>query len=333
VIGKTNNILQLKNLSIGYDKPIQKNINLFADKTELISVIGKNGIGKSTLLRTIAGLQLKLSGDIYFEDKEIDLLNLKDKSKKISFVSTGAPNYINIKIRELVALGRFPHTNMFGNLSANDTKIINETICLTGIEHIAEKNIYEVSEGELQRAMIARALSQDTDLLIFDEPTAFLDIPNRYEILYLLKRLSRESNKTIIFSSHDLDIVMQLSDKIWLMKENEIIFGAPEDLVLNNNFEDLFINKNLKFVKNTGQFSFVIDKQHLVNIKGDGLIFEWTKKALDRAGFNYTCNKQHDVNVTILNSNNSIKWVFEKENNKFVFDSIYQLIKNINNLI
>lgn len=330
---KETNILSLEGLSIGYNTSILNEIDLSVSKGEIVSVIGKNGIGKSTLLKTIAGLHRKISGNIKLNGFENENIISKEKAKILSFVSTGISKHINIKVRELVALGRFPYTNMFGNLTSKDNSIIDDVLRSTDILKLADKNIYEISEGELQRTMIARALAQDTDLVILDEPTAFLDLPNRYEILYLLKKLSREKNKTIIFSSHDLNISMQIADKVWLMKENSIISGSPEDLIINNEFDDLFVNENLKFVKKTGQYYYQTTPLYTVGLKGDGTEFELTKTALNRIGFEVICNKDYKPNVTIVSSNSDKEWVFEKENNKFVFKSIYELLKNINQLI
>jgi len=326
-------IIKLEKLSIGYNSSIFNNINLSVSRGEIVSLIGKNGIGKSTLLRTLVGLQKKLSGKIAINGNEIEQINNKERAKLLSFVSTGVSKQINIKVRELVALGRFPHTNMFGSFSSEDEKIIDNVLRLTDISNLADKSIYHISEGEMQRAMIARALAQDTELVILDEPTAFLDLPNRYEILYLLKKLAREENKTIIFSSHDLHISLQLTDKVWLMKENVIIPGAPEDLIINDEFDDLFVNENLKFVKTNGQFYYNIKPNYTIGLKGNGIVFDYTKTALNRIGFDVLCNKDYSPFVTIICSDSKNEWILEKENNKFVFKSIYELLKDIKQII
>ncbi len=328
----TEPVLLLKNVAIGYNRPVFNNINQSVNKGEIVAITGKNGIGKSTLLKSIAGLQSVISGHIYINNKTISSFNNKEKAKIISFVSGEISRQITITVRELVAMGRHPYTNMFGTLSGNDNKLVDELLQAVDISDISQKNIFEISDGQLQRTIIARALAQDTGIIVLDEPTAFLDLPNRYEILFLLKRLSRAKNKTIIFSSHDISICTQIADKILLMKEKEIVSGAPEDLILNNEFDNLFLNKNLKFVKKTGQYHYINKLSHSIGLKGEGMVFDYTRTALNRAGFNVTCNKDCKLNVIVLWSDKSYEWIIEQNGKKFSFRSIYDLIQYINNI-
>jgi len=246
-------IIETKDLEIGYRRakvnfPLLPPINIGVRKGELTGLIGRNGAGKSTLLRTVAGLQSRLMGSILLLGHEINNYRISDLARVISFVSTENVRIQNLKVRELVALGRFPHTNWIGKLAKADMDIINEALELTGLANMRDRDIYNLSDGERQKAMIARALAQDTPLIILDEPTAFLDLPSRYEIVHLLRKLSTDNKRTIVFSTHDLQMAMNESDCLWIMTSEGIFQGAPEDLLFNKVFHKLFLNSCIKFV-------------------------------------------------------------------------------------
>ncbi len=334
-------ILNIQNLDIGYSsaKAILSDIRLTANRGELIALIGRNGAGKSTLLRTISKLQKPLSGDIIIDKKNINSFSRNELAKMISFVSTEAININNLKVVDLVSLGRFPHTNWFGKLKVHDLTLINEAISMVSMEDYVNNNVNEISDGERQRVMLARTLAQDTEVIILDEPTAFIDLPNKYEIISILNQLAKNRNKTIIFSTHDLNIAIQQADKIWLMLPNdthkqkgEIIEGAPEDLILNNTFSMIFDNKKLNFDKTNGDFKIFNQNTKATNRLGliieesiEPIYTDWTKKALERLGFEVDCNKSLKENIIIKKDADKIQWLFEKNNDKFVFNSIYEL--------
>jgi len=331
-MGNDENILALRNVAIGYpttkreNNVLFNNINLSARKGELIALIGKNGIGKSTLLRNIAGLQNILDGEVLLLDKKIQSFRRKEFARLVSFVSTEIVNVSNLKVFDLVALGRFPHTNWLGKLQTKDIQQSLSAIEMVGMKPFVNKNVNEISDGERQRVMIARTLAQDTQIIVLDEPTAFLDLPNKYELIHLLNQLSKKENKTVFFSTHDLNIAIQEADKIWLMLDDEIVEGAPEDLILNNILNRIFKKSNLSFDRVKGDFSINRSHAKKIGVVGSGLSYNWTKKALER--LNYTIDKGNtSINHIEINhqNNNNLNWKFKSENGTFVFESIYEL--------
>lgn len=228
--------IRLTNLSIGYrqkgnEKTVATGINAAINSGELTCLIGANGVGKSTLLRTLSAFQPKLSGSISIEGKDIDTFSDKQLARTIGVVLTGRPEVQNITVSELVGLGRSPYTGFWGTLGSDDQAIVGRAIEMTGIAHLAGRMIQTLSDGERQKAMIAKALAQQTPVIYLDEPTAFLDFPSKVEMLLLLQRLSRETAKTIFLSTHDLDLALQIADRLWLMdRERGISVGTPEEL-------------------------------------------------------------------------------------------------------
>ena len=258
-----NSILNTKNLTIGYqqkkqDKIVFSDINISIKKGKLISVLGKNGIGKSTLLRTLSKVQKPISGAIYFEGKTLNSYSENALSKKLSLVLTERLPESQLTVFELIALGRQPYTNWMDTLSEVDLMKINTAIDQTEINHLKNNRFYELSDGQLQRVLIARALAQDTEVIILDEPTAHLDMHQTIHIFSLLQKLVQETKKTIIISSHEINLALQLSDEIILLTENKVQFGTTTALILENAFDNLFPNNLLKFNKSLQQF--VINK-------------------------------------------------------------------------
>ena len=258
-----NSILNTQNLTIGYqqkkqDKIVFSDINISIKKGKLISVLGKNGIGKSTLLRTLSKVQKPISGAIYFEGKALNSYSENALSKKLSLVLTERLPESQLTVFELIALGRQPYTNWMDTLSEVDLMKINTAIDQTEINHLKNNRFYELSDGQLQRVLIARALAQDTEVIILDEPTAHLDMHQTIHIFSLLQKLVQETKKTIIISSHEINLALQLSDEIILLTENKVQFGTTTALILENAFDNLFPNNLLKFNKSLQQF--VINK-------------------------------------------------------------------------
>lgn len=254
-------ILQTENISIGYShkkkqKIIAENINLSLGKGHLISLIGANGIGKSTLLRTISGIQKPISGSIVLNNGNILDYTSIQLARQLSLVLTESLPPSNLTVFELVALGRQPYTNWIGTLTNEDILKINEAIELTQISHLADKKHYEISDGQLQKVLIARALAQDTPLIILDEPTTHLDLLHKISLFKLLKKLTRETNKCILFSTHDIDMAIQLSDEIIVMTPENIVQGTPSELIEKGAFDNLFKDENISFDVVKGKFIF-----------------------------------------------------------------------------
>jgi len=330
-------ILTISELEIGYfnQKKISsvfKNISLSVREGELIALIGRNGVGKSTLLKTIARINRFVNGEIQINNRPINQYTLKEWAKKISFVSTDPVYISNLTVRELVSLGRHPYTNWMFSLSEKDRNIINKSINTVRINDLEFKNIDEISDGERQRALIARTLAQNTDIIILDEPTAYLDLPNRFEIIYLLHELSKNKQKTIIFSSHDLNLAISLADKIWLMEGASIFEGAPEDLVLNGTFEHIFDNSLINFDKITGQIKLIRESIDEIYVSGSGNAYIWTKKAVERLNFNISKNSNSLIKVYITEKQKKLIWELEINGKKFVYNNIYELNLHLNQI-
>lgn len=207
---------------------------------ELVGLIGINGIGKSTLLRTLGRMQPSLRGEIFVKSENLDLLSPHKLSRLISVVLTRQPIAKNLSVAELVALGRQPFTNWLGNLSFEDRQQTKNALELVDLEKLREKKCYELSDGQFQKVLIARALAQETPLIILDEPTSHLDMYHKAQVFQLLKKLSAETKKGILFATHEINLAIQLCDKIILMNNKEIIQGSPQELIEKEVFRNIF---------------------------------------------------------------------------------------------
>jgi len=252
-------ILQTANLSVGYTHKKEKNIiasdiNLSLEKGKLIALIGANGIGKSTLLRTLTGIQKPISGTVSLNEKNIHELDALTLAQNLSVVLTEKLPPSNLTVWELIALGRQPYTNWIGTLTDNDIAKINEAIALTQIGHLTRKRHYEISDGQLQIVLIARALAQDTPLIILDEPTTHLDLLHKVVLFKLLKKLTQETGKCILFSTHDIDMAIQLSDEMIIMTPENTVQDQPCNLILKGSFNMLFKDEHIVFDSEKGKF-------------------------------------------------------------------------------
>jgi len=323
-------ILSLNNLSIGYvsgksRKIILPPLNAKAFRGELIAMIGQNGVGKSTLLRTITGLQEPLGGTVMVDEKTIAGYTRTEFAQRLGFISTEPVRVSNMKVFDLVALGRYPHTNWLGKLKNEDHDIIMDSIEKVAMQSFTDRYITELSDGERQRVMIARVLAQDTDLLVMDEPTAFLDIKSKYEIVHLLHDLSKNRGKTIIFSTHDLNIAVSEADKVWLILEDAFKEGAPEDLIIGGSFDELFRKSLVRFNSEDGSFTFRNEFKGEICVEGKGLVKIWTEKAINRAGYSVS-EKKCEINIGIHTGTDGHNWIAEKNQIKTGFRSVYDLV-------
>jgi len=211
-------------------------------------------VGKSTLLRSLSGVQEILNGEVFINGSPIKKLTSQQLAEQISVVLTEQPISKNLSVFELIALGRQPYTNWIGTLSSNDISQIKQAIKLVDIESIQHKKCYELSDGQLQKVLIARALAQDTPLVILDEPTTHLDIYHQAYVLKLLKSLSFQTKKSILFSTHEINLALQLCDRIILMEKNKVSIGSPSELIENDVFSNLFPSDLIVFDKLSNSF-------------------------------------------------------------------------------
>jgi iron complex transport system ATP-binding protein len=253
-------IIKTANLSIGYTSKkqvsvIASDLSINLEAGNLVCLLGKNGIGKSTLLRTLTKVQPALSGEIFIDSKNLDSLTNIELSKIMSLVLTERLPDSSLTVFELVALGRQPFTNWIGYLTNNDMKIIQTAFEKTNTKHLMNSKCYELSDGQLQKVLIARALSQDTPVIVLDEPTAHLDLHHTVNTFSLLKNLASEFNKTIIVSTHEANLALQLADELWLMSTSSFISGKTDALIENNELDKLFDSDLISFNKTLKQFA------------------------------------------------------------------------------
>ena len=269
----TNNAtITLKNLSIGYQtrngvKMVAEGINGAIRSGELTCLLGPNGVGKSTLLRTLSAFQPKMGGEILFDERGVrDISTYTDKelSRMIGVVLTEKPDVRNMTVRELVSLGRSPYTGFWGTYSKEDLSVVDEAIDMVGIGDLSRRLVHTLSDGERQKVMIAKALAQQTPVIFLDEPTAFLDHPSKVEVLQLLRSISREAEKTIFLSTHDVELALQLADTLWLMRKFEesgvgseegdltpLAIGTPKELAAQGELGRFIEREDIVFDKET----------------------------------------------------------------------------------
>ena len=279
--------IQLSDVTTGYQgKPVTRDINAYLQAGELTCLLGPNGAGKSTLLKTLSAFIPPLSGEITIEGVNIRKISASMLARSIAVVLTRRPATMNMTVEELVSIGRSPYTSFFGGLHENDREVVDKSIRLVGIDDLRTRNVNTLSDGERQKALIAKALAQQTRIIFLDEPTAFLDYPSKVEIMQLLYTIAREENKTVFMSTHDLELALQIADKIWLLdKERGLNIGIPEDLAYAGLLGDYFQRGGLKFNYTTGLFEIDNEQKGSVCLKGSGRLFNMVKKALKRMGY------------------------------------------------
>lgn len=310
-------ILVCDNLTCGYSgkngiKHLIKSFSTTVSKGELISLIGVNGAGKSTLLKTLLGLLPALNGKIEINDKNIEEYSPYERAKLIGAALSGHIEEQYISISELVALGRYPYTNMFGRLSPKDLKLVDKYLKLVQLSDKNQRQFYSLSDGEKQKAIIAKILAQETPLILLDEPTAHLDIPNRIHIFHLLKELSVHQQKAILITTHNLELAMELSDKIWLIDNEGVVHEeTPEDLSYSGIMGDVFSSDKIIFDKRLMQFTLSKTYKSFALIKGDKEALPLLKNLLSRNTIGITNDKVlsdfevdvliNPLNITLIN--------------------------------
>jgi len=298
-----NPVLITRKLKIGYGEHILfEELDLKLEKGKLVCFMGPNGIGKSSLIRTLAGLQKPLSGKIEIQSSD-------EIHKHLSVVLTDRVVGSNMTTRELVATGRLPYLNWAAQLHDADKAIIDDAVEKMRLASLLDKDINELSDGQLQMTMIARALAQDTPVMLMDEPTAHLDLNNRLEIMNILLKLTRLMNKAVLVSTHELDLALQTADEIWLAGGNKnILTGIPEDLVLSGVFDEIFRFKG--FDLRTGKVQHEIRHSIIIKVAGEGHDLLWTKNALERNGF-AVADEHASHTVKIRNSTGKMQWLVD----------------------
>lgn len=257
-----NNIIKTRKLSIGYrfknkSITIADNLNIDLHKGKLVCLIGKNGIGKSTLLRTLTKVQPPLKGEILLNGFNLATTTTKELAKSMSLVLTEQLPESTLTVFELVALGRQPYTNWLGNLTKEDYTLIHTAFIQTNTHYLKHLKHYELSDGQLQKVLIARALAQSTELIVLDEPTSHLDMHQTIETFTLLKKIVNEQQKTIIISTHEINLALQLADELWIMTPEKFLTGETSQIVASDELNNLFDSSLVKFDSVFKQFKII----------------------------------------------------------------------------
>ena len=323
------NILALYGIEAGFIESGRKSVllqdvNLTAKKGEVVSLIGANGSGKSTLLKIIVSLMKPLAGTVELASRKVTDYSVNELAGLVAFVAAGTPVPLAMRVEELVSLGRFPHTNWIGRLKEKDLRIIKESLNSVGMLHLRARPLYKLSDGERQRAIIARALAQDPELILLDEPTAFLDLPNRYDLIYLLRKLAEERGKCVVMSTHDMEVAARESDKLWLIHNNMVSEGAPEDLIISGVLNTLFSDRDISFSESEGVFKRGRVTGLRINLKGEKRLVKITSRALDRLGIMGTADNCSE-SITSVTVDNKPLWKYSGEAGSFSFQTIYGL--------
>jgi iron complex transport system ATP-binding protein len=308
-------ILLTSDLTAGYaGKPLFSGLNLALPAGQLVCFMGPNGVGKSTLIRTLAGLQLPLAGTVTFTGKY---------TQRTAVVLTDRVSAGYMTVRQLVTFGRYPYLRWSLKLSAADREVIDQAIARLHLEDLADRRLYALSDGQLQLAQIARALAQDTPVILLDEPTAHLDLNNRVEITLLLQELAHHSGKAILMATHELDLALQLADEVWLAGNGTgMLTGTPEDLVLSGTFDDIFRLKG--FDLRTGKVHHATTRRLSITVAGDAYAARWTRNALERSGYAVVASGGNETVRLDEGDDNNTSWILSDGSS---FRSIAALLK------
>jgi len=333
-------VLTCKNLSIGYRnqksavKEVSKDLNLSLNRRELVCLIGPNGSGKSTLIRTLTGIQPSLQGDVWLQGKKIDEFSPEEKARTLSVVLTTPVQTGYMTAFDIVALGRFPYTNWAGRLNRSDRHIILNALTSVGAANLTNRFIHEMSDGERQKVMIARALAQEPELMVLDEPTAFLDLPHKIETMRILRQVAQKTGKSILLSTHDLNLAIRCADQLWIMnKSGMMISGTPEDLVLSGIFGSAFEIDGVHFDPHRGEFSIPVEKKGTFQIEGSESVQRiWTLYALERIGYVPANGSVPDIIIRVQHSQEDTIWQISHTSGNETCQSIQHLVEKIHEI-
>lgn len=331
--------IYIRKLTTGYSgkgsaKIVAKDINATINSGELTCLLGANGVGKSTLLRTLSAFQPPIEGEIEIMGKKLTEYTDKQLATVIGVVLTEKCSLRNMTVEELVGMGRSPYTGFWGNLGKEDKKIVENAIAMMRIEDLKYRMVHTLSDGERQKVMIAKALAQETPVIFLDEPTAFLDFPSKVEIMQLLHHLSRSTNKTIFLSTHDLELALQIADKIWLMdKVNGVTIGTPEDLSIDGCLSSFFSRKGIVFDMETGLFRIDNEFEKEIRLVGHGNKYAMVRKALQRNGILANRHVDSDFYIETGDMTTSGYVIHPINQDALRVDTIEELLKQVDALL
>ncbi len=328
-------VLSADDLAIGY-APVRRPPHIVAEHLqlalhagELVCLIGPNGAGKSTLMRTLAGMQKPLYGQVKLLGDDLSTMPVTALARRLSVVLTERVDPGLLTGYALVALGRHPYTDWSGRLSVADETVVQWAVAAVGAGALAGRYMHELSDGERQKMFIARALAQEPAVMLLDEPTAFLDLPRRVEIMQVLRKLAHNTGRAVLLSTHDLDLALRSADRIWMLASGGMLYtGAPEDLVLNGAFEQAFQGEGVAFDRQTGSFRLTAlqDANMPVALVGEGIAALWTRRALERAGFTVVDTEEAAITVVVSGAE-PLRWEVRFGAQQAACTSLYALVR------
>lgn len=327
--------IHIRRLTTGYSekggcKIVARDINAAINSGELTCLLGANGVGKSTLLRTLSAFQPAIGGEIEIMGRKLTDYSDKQLATVIGVVLTEKCSIRNMTVEELISMGRSPYTGFWGKLGKEDKRVVDESISLVKIEELRFRMVHTLSDGERQKVMIAKALSQETPVIFLDEPTAFLDFPSKVEVMQLLHRLSRTTDKTIFLSTHDLELALQIADKIWLMdKAAGVTIGTPEDLSIDGYLSSFFSRKGIVFDMETGLFRIDNEFDKQIRLVGHGNKYSMVRKALQRNGILANRNVESDFYIETGDLNTTGYVLHPPTAEVFKVNTIEELLKQV----
>ncbi len=320
-------------LSIGYshrgqETCVAKALDLALNAGEFICLLGPNGAGKSTLIRTLAGMQAPLSGSLKLQNQTFHSISPRERARMISVVLTEALPVGMMDAYSLVALGRHPYSGWLGGLNQHDKERIKWAFKAVGAEGLEGRQIAELSDGERQKISIARALAQEAQVMLLDEPTAFLDLPRRVELMTILRNLAHREQMGLLLSTHDLDLALRFADRLWMITtDGKLIQGYPEELAMSGEFARIFANENLDWDAERGSFRAHPNPCLKAHIQGDSIHALWTRRALERLGFGIAKPDENSaLSIQVVELDDHTEWAVARNGNQATHTSISQLI-------
>jgi iron complex transport system ATP-binding protein len=331
-------LLNTHGMAIGYREPrhetrvLASDLSLTLHAGELVCLIGPNGVGKSTLIRTLAGMQTPLAGQVELAGRNLSSLSAHERAQHLAVVLTERISVGMLTSYLMVSLGRHPHTGWTGRLTAEDHEVVRWSLLAVGAEELATRPVTELSDGERQKVMIARALAQEPVLLILDEPTAFLDLPRRIEVMRVLRHLAHTTGRAILLSTHDLDLALRSADRLWLMAmDGSLIDGGPEDLVLNGGIEAAFRSERMAFDAESGSFRLSAVARGTAAVTGEGLPARWAARALERVGYRLVTSAQPaDVQVAVSHRGGIPTYLAKRAEASREFSRLQEMVRWLN---
>ena len=330
-------VLQADNLTIGYPgargtaRVVAAGLDVALPAGMLVCLLGPNGVGKSTLLRTLAGMQPPLAGEVFLQGQPLRAYSARMLAQQLSVVLTERVQVGLLTAYELVTLGRHPYTPWTGRLADADHEVVRRSLALVGAAALAPRKVQELSDGERQKVMIARALAQEPALIMLDEPTAFLDLPRRVEVMGILRDLAHAQGRAVLLSTHDLDLALRSADRLWLLTPaGALLEGTPEDLVLSGAFEATFAAEGVRFNRENGAFDIDRPVTGNIDLLGEGLTAIWTTRALERAGYQVTRGPNGSARrVQVTPNGDTARWQLREGRQSDAYASVGALLDDL----